>query len=628
MRQAVLPATSCNGLTATDTLGVYAWRCEQRDGAAVFVGDRLQPGITLRTLVDASGFVPNRLEVRAGSRIVATSDDRPWWPNPVVSTTPSTLDAEDTVYVVPASLAGMLAITAPGVALATLDGATIQQVEISAPYAYVDVDAAANGTAAIAIKNTSFATVGGLVTGGVPAVGLSTTTACEIRGMRVLNNGGGNGIDIQGSRYASVFHAAIQSASFGVYVLDSPDLRLHDVESANSSSSGVELFGASPRAVMTDIVAANNGFESIQVNDTSDDVILVGALAAYTFDEGVLFNGVDRATISHVTAVGNEQFGVSTYLGANYASVSQINAFNNGYYGLFVRGSVWGVYGQIAVTNNAFQGARIYQNADFNTFTYAFLGGTGDTCLVDGGGVDNNTVVSDLAGVVCGGDDPALKFHAVAGLTQATFLGDLVVDDSTNAHAATLAQMQSLDASQITDWLAFDTPYRIWGTGTAADILDGTNRLDCRPGEQCRAWDVSLLPGNPFANTSGTGSTQNEPFVAGQACPSAVDGDYTFTNLRGTEVAGDGIGDDDGVCEPLERCDGQAVFVVNARELIEDGAGNDNGLCESGEACVYSPNFGYYQGQGDPLAAGPCVFHDGIGAFAVSGVTMYAYPTP
>ena len=103
----------------------------------------------------------------------------------------------------------------------------------------------------------------------------------------------------------------------------------------------------------------------------------------------------------------------------------------------------------------------------------------------------------------------------------------------------------------------------------------------------------------------------------------------TFHNLRGTELAGDGVGDDDGICEPLDRCtDPQSVFLVNARELIEDGAGNDNGLCESNEACVYSPNFGYSQGSGDPLAGEPCTFADGSGPFGVSGVTLYAYPDP
>jgi hypothetical protein len=63
---------------------------------------------------------------------------------------------------------------------------------------------------------------------------------------------------------------------------------------------------------------------------------------------------------------------------------------------------------------------------------------------------------------------------------------------------------------------------------------------------------------------------------------------------------------------------------MNAVELPGYYPGNNNnGLCESGETCVYSPNFGAYQGEGDPLSQAPCVFSDGT----VAGVTMYAYPT-
>jgi len=58
---------------------------------------------------------------------------------------------------------------------------------------------------------------------------------------------------------------------------------------------------------------------------------------------------------------------------------------------------------------------------------------------------------------------------------------------------------------------------------------------------------------------------------------------------------------------------------VNASELLFDGTGDDDALCESGEACVYSPNFGAYQGEGALTA--PCTFLDGT----VRGVSMRAY---
>jgi hypothetical protein len=51
-----------------------------------------------------------------------------------------------------------------------------------------------------------------------------------------------------------------------------------------------------------------------------------------------------------------------------------------------------------------------------------------------------------------------------------------------------------------------------------------------------------------------------------------------------------------------------------------DGVGDDDGLCESGEACLYTPNFGAYQGHG---SLETCTFTGGT----ITGVTMYGYST-
>lgn len=40
------------------------------------------------------------------------------------------------------------------------------------------------------------------------------------------------------------------------------------------------------------------------------------------------------------------------------------------------------------------------------------------------------------------------------------------------------------------------------------------------------------------------------------------------------------------------------TYLRVAVELIGTG-GNNNGLCESNETCLYTPNFGAYQGEGD-----------------------------
>jgi hypothetical protein len=60
------------------------------------------------------------------------------------------------------------------------------------------------------------------------------------------------------------------------------------------------------------------------------------------------------------------------------------------------------------------------------------------------------------------------------------------------------------------------------------------------------------------------------------------------------------------------------TYLKNAVELLLDTVGDDDGLCESGEGCLYTPNFGAYQGHG---ALGTCTFTNGT----ITGMTMYGY---
>ena len=64
------------------------------------------------------------------------------------------------------------------------------------------------------------------------------------------------------------------------------------------------------------------------------------------------------------------------------------------------------------------------------------------------------------------------------------------------------------------------------------------------------------------------------------------------------------------------------TYLRNASEIMGDEIGNDNGLCETDETCLYTPNIGSYQGHGTLESAGD--FTDGA---AITGVTLMQYPT-
>jgi hypothetical protein len=64
-----------------------------------------------------------------------------------------------------------------------------------------------------------------------------------------------------------------------------------------------------------------------------------------------------------------------------------------------------------------------------------------------------------------------------------------------------------------------------------------------------------------------------------------------------------------------------STFLRNAIEVVGDGIGDDDGLCESNETCLYTPNFASYQGEGGLTSAGS--FTNGT----ITNVTQVKYKT-
>jgi hypothetical protein len=125
---------------------------------------------------------------------------------------------------------------------------------------------------------------------------------------------------------------------------------------------------------------------------------------------------------------------------------------------------------------------------------------------------------------------------------------------------------------------------------------------ECTSGNTCRIFDFTLKnTGTNYYNRSGNGNTANSAFTNGAACPAEVAGSTAITDLNQVTAH---------------------TFLPNAVEIVGDGLGNDNGLCESGEACIYTPNIGFYQGTGN-YSTNSCIFSNGT----VSNVIMYGYPT-
>jgi len=161
------------------------------------------------------------------------------------------------------------------------------------------------------------------------------------------------------------------------------------------------------------------------------------------------------------------------------------------------------------------------------------------------------------------------------------------------------------------DWLGFLDPlYRGWGVEGSGLFNDPSRQGYCSGAQNCRMYDTRLAKNDSFLlNYNGAWN------AAIPSCPTSLDGAGDIYPAGGANptIIKDGAG---------------RYFLKNAVEIQFDDApgANNNGLCESGEKCIYAPNAGAYQGEGD-FTTQTCIFHDGPNDGAhVRGVTMYAYP--
>ncbi len=228
-------------------------------------------------------------------------------------------------------------------------------------------------------------------------------------------------------------------------------------------------------------------------------------------------------------------------------------------------------------------GGSYYANNAYNVKFTNFLSLNVGSCSVTGGsnvGLNATcTLVSPSNATLVGPLD-----------TSSSELGKISENDSSNSQDDPLNGVLYED---ITDWYNFDSPYRYWANNSG---------LPCSTSVTCYLYDLRPKANDTvIRNTTGNFTSQNDPFPTDptQNCPTAVGGNVTTTDQFSTP----------------------RTFLTNAFEIFNDEIGNDNGVCESNEDCVYMPNIGSYQGEGD-FYERTCVFQGGT----ISGVKMYAYP--
>ncbi len=588
--------SSCAGVTAVDTLGTFDWSCDDSTGAARLISTGLAPGYGLADLVDffTIGWKNNSLIVYKDSSVYEITTPAVWWENSVVSNTSGgTLDVAGTVYAIPSTATATYLLAADKVSLVAAPGVEITGAS-SGLYSYV-----------------------------IGAIGLDFLW---LEGMAVNASNVHNGVAWSEVRFSvmrdlAASHALYGDEGYGVSLGVSSYNRLSNISVSDNRFAGVAL-GLSWNNMLSNVVAHNNITHGFFLDNTSHNNQLSNVTASNN-NTGFSIDGVSDNTFSNMTASNNE-FGIKI-AGALNNTISGVTTSNNNT-GVTIWRSSNNTVSSVASSNNEI-GIWLGDGGVPSNQTIADLIASDNNVgimMLDASSnyftgelkMGNN---SSLNCDVVGGTDPGLVNITCAnqGASDATlttgitttdsFVSKIVADDTVNTSdtngAATIT-----DTTVSFDWAGFDNLYRSWGInggafpdasnrgaiGCSANVINGspvlvyTNQVDCEAASgiwsgDARIWDWSLL-------TTGT---------VAKAVHTLPTGNDTLTHIWSDSST--------------------TTFLRHAIEIQGDGVGNDNTLCETGETCLYTPNMGAYQGHGNLISAD--TFIDGT----ITGVTLMKY---
>ncbi|MCA9669851.1 MAG: right-handed parallel beta-helix repeat-containing protein [Myxococcales bacterium] len=585
LRQVKLPlALQCDSIEYGDARQAFRWSCQVENGAMVFRTTGLQRG--LAGLIEKMAFAPNQFIVSKGGSDIARSPLQSWgWNNPVRSlpvgydTAITPLDVPGTVYVVPRNTIAAtrgLNIAADGVSLLVEQGATLtnngaikDNCETDSGKIALDPNGSTSrrtvvcggGVSRIWLEGNIRGDQSNVRTGVLLVAGrmsrlsrldvfdtfdvgvtLRDGKANRIEHLRVWRVGSGNGNAQQEMGLLLDFETGLRARSVrvadalgdGIHVEYGTDVALTEVSSANNGGAALVFFyGSNLRATS---VLATGSFYGVEVN-RADGVTLAHVTAAHNSDDGVRLEVAKDATVIGLAALDNGNDGLdlrgSTGTRIYDALLAHhTGAPNNG--GLFCQGCADNdIQGVLWVGKNRVDCA--FSSATTPGFSQPNCTQSGNDPSADwGNGNSNGTLYPGIDCASC-----------VAG--RAT-------SEPSCKSAANGIVAYNIIASEM---LCSAEPYRSWGR-VAASFPDPLARGRCEAGGSCALWDYAAN-GAPLRFARGM-PTDGDP------CPAAALA--LLKDRRG------------------------ATVLVGAIERVGDGIGNDDGLCEQNEGCVLAPHLG------------------------------------
>ena len=564
--------TSCAGLTASDARGAFDWTCDDTTGSVKFLSAGIKDTKNLSDLLDFSSasWKANAVTVYSGATAYGATPSTAWWTNPVVADNDGISAGQavsGTIYIVnAASPAATYLIDRGKVGFVIKPGVTLQGTGTT-------------NEMIIYFPSANFAWLEGAVNadGDYSAVYLEGVKFSTLRNIKAdnANSGAAIGVAIFSSSNNSLSNiSAANNGNSNVYLESSSNNRLVNVTASNNGGNGIRL-NSSNGNILNNMSASNNAIGFVIDFSSNNKIAAVSATNNDMY--GVSINMSPNNTLHNINASNNGQMGVYLWSTSNN-SLMQVTASNNGSVGVNLGSSSNNTLTNLAVSNNSSYGISFNSSSD-NYFSGLLKVGNNATldCSVTGGtnpGLVNATCANN-------GISDAIFTN---GITLASsFVGKLTNDDTTNISDTNGQAAYPADPKTF-DWVSFDNLFRAWGIdGSAFPNLDHQKRFTTGSG---RIWDWSLLSSDIVIHN----------------VLSLPTGSSTLTH---TWNGG-----------------GSTAFLRSVIEISGDGIGNDNGLCESGETCLYTPNIGSYQGHGNLISAGTITTGG-----TITNVTILKYET-
>ncbi len=609
---------SCEDLLLNESLSVFKWRCSTRENPVYFYSYDFKDNKGIKDVINATGddFKDNSIEiVHSDGRVLARSTLESWWSNTLTPYSPSasgsvdTLGTDYTIYtqIASASTSGII-LDGEGISYIMLDGVTLSSDASNVN----DCDISSSGIQKCTMKtsrNEGWINIEGDFIGrsGDEYVisicdypfGISSLNH-TLRNVVIDGNGADYGVYTHGcARDTLIYNTDIKDVTYGLR-LSGRGLKVNGLRVSDSaygiytgSTAWYNYFYDVHLSGISQIGIANSGW-----NTTFTDLRIDNA-------QNAIFDSANTTTylkyhISNITqdAIYLNSSAHDHYFLAGQVFFANVTGFKSQVQGInaLVHNHVSGyntkafeIREGIDLTDsllvNNTMAISIEANADDSYFGGKLkFGNNGTDCSITSSGVNPGLSV----GTYCqnqGSSDANISFsHSLLN----HFVGS-VSSDSVNYHGGS-----STAAASVLDWLNFENKNRSWVTDDSSFDLSSSMKNSCLSTGTCMVFDWSLQ----------SGASELEDFYPnfedGEDCPAQLDGN-----------------------EYINISTGYSSYLKNAIEIMGDGIGNEDGLCNSNEHCIYNKNLGYYQGEGE--LGKSCKFKDGTLTNSITNVIIYSY---